>query len=199
MLFNVPNIISYFRILVAPFFLFFFISDNNTLILISIFLFILGAVSDYLDGWYARKFDQSSKWGVFIDPLADKVLNSTAFLAFVFMDIIPFWMVLVVILRDLFMTFLRLFADSHKLPIRTKKIAKTKTVMQFALIIYIIGVYFISIIQNDSELLKLVTSEYIYYSMLFLTIFTVWTVFDYIYDNKQVVQILFGNDKKSNF
>lgn len=198
MLFSVPNIISYFRILVAPFFLFFFISDNNTLILISILLFILGAFSDYLDGWYARRFNQSSKWGVFIDPLADKVLNSTAFLAFVFMDIIPFWMVLVVILRDLFMTFLRLFADSHKLPIRTKKIAKAKTVMQFALIIYIIGVYFISIIQNDSELLKLVTSEYIYYSMLFLTIFTVWTVFDYIYDNKQVVQILFGNDKNSN-
>lgn len=198
MLFSVPNIISYFRILVAPFFLFFFISDNSTLVLISIYLFLLGALSDYLDGWYARKFNQSSKWGIFIDPLADKVLNSTAFLAFVFIDIIPFWMVLIIILRDLFMTFLRLFADSHKLPIRTKKIAKAKTVMQFVLIIYIIGVFFFSIIQNDSELLNLVTSRYIYYSMLFLTIFTVWTVFDYIYDNKKVVQILFGNNKDSN-
>lgn len=196
MLFSVPNIISYFRILVAPFFLFFFISNNDTLVLISIFLFFLGAFSDWLDGWYARRFNQSSKWGVFIDPLADKILNSTAFLAFVFEGIIPFWMVLIIILRDSFMTFLRLFADSHKLPIRTKKIAKIKTVFQFILIIYVISVYFVSLLQNDTAILKLVTKYYLYYPMLFLTVFTVWTVFDYIKDNKKVVQILFGYEKK---
>lgn len=196
MLFSVPNIISYFRILVAPFFLFFFISNNDTLVLISIFLFILGAFSDWLDGWYARRFNQSSKWGVFIDPLADKILNSTAFLAFVFEGIIPFWMVLIIILRDSFMTFLRLFADSHKLPIRTKKIAKIKTVFQFILIIYVISVYFVSLLQNDTAILKLVTKYNLYYPMLFLTVFTVWTVFDYIKDNKKVVQILFGYEKK---
>jgi|APTNR8051073442_1049403.scaffolds.fasta_scaffold09207_3 CDP-diacylglycerol---glycerol-3-phosphate 3-phosphatidyltransferase len=196
MLFSVPNIISYFRILVAPFFLFFFISNNDTLVLISIFLFFLGAFSDWLDGWYARRFNQSSKWGVFIDPLADKILNSTAFLAFVFEGIIPFWMVLIIILRDSFMTFLRLFADSHKLPIRTKKIAKIKTVFQFILIIYVISVYFVSLLQNDTAILKLVTKYNLYYPMLFLTVFTVWTVFDYIKDNKKVVQILFGYEKK---
>lgn len=196
MLFSVPNIISYFRILVAPFFLFFFISNNNTLVLISIFLFFLGAFSDWLDGWYARRFNQSSKWGVFIDPLADKILNSTAFLAFVFEGIIPFWMVLIIILRDSFMTFLRLFADSHKLPIRTKNIAKIKTVFQFILIIYVISVYFVSLLQNDTAILKLVTKYNLYYPMLFLTVFTVWTVFDYIKDNKKVVQILFGYEKK---
>jgi CDP-diacylglycerol--glycerol-3-phosphate 3-phosphatidyltransferase len=178
--------------LVAPFFLFFFISENDTLVLISIFLFILGAISDWLDGWYARKYNQSSKWGVFIDPLADKILNSTAFLAFVFEGIIPFWMVLIIILRDSFMTFLRLFADSHKLPIKTKKIAKVKTVLQFVLIIYVISIYFISLLLNDVTITKLVTKDYVYYSMLFLTIFTVWTVFDYIKDNKRVIQILFG-------
>ncbi|MFA7325351.1 MAG: CDP-diacylglycerol--glycerol-3-phosphate 3-phosphatidyltransferase [Candidatus Kapaibacterium sp.] len=192
MLFSVPNIISYFRILVAPFFLFFFISDNDTLVLISIFLFILGAISDWLDGWYARRFNQSSKWGVFIDPLADKILNSTAFLAFVFEGIIPFWMVLIIILRDSFMTFLRLFADSHKLPIKTKKIAKVKTVLQFVLIIYVISIYFISLLLNDVTITELVTKDYVYYSMFFLTVFTVWTVFDYIKDNKRVIQILFG-------
>ena len=196
MLFSVPNIISYFRILVAPFFLFFFISNNDTLVLISIFLFFLGAFSDWLDGLYARRFNQSSKWGVFIDPLADKILNSTAFLAFVFEGIIPFWMVLIIILRDSFMTFLRLFADSHKLPIRTKKIAKFKTVFQFILIIYVISVYFVSLLQNDTAILKLVTKYNLYYPMLFLTVFTVWTVFDYIKDNKKVVQILFGYEKK---
>lgn len=196
MLFSIPNIISYFRILVAPFFLFFFISENRTLIIISIILFVLGAFSDWLDGWYARKFNQSSKWGIFIDPLADKILNSTAFLAFVFEGIIPFWMVLIIILRDSFMTFLRLFADSHKLPIRTKNIAKIKTVLQFVLIIYVISVYFTSLLLNDATILELVTKSYIYYSMLFLTLFTVWTVFDYIKDNKKVVQILFGYEKK---
>ncbi len=196
MLFSIPNIISYFRILVAPFFLFFFISDNKTLVIISIILFVLGAFSDWLDGWYARRFNQSSKWGIFIDPLADKILNSTAFLAFVFEGIIPFWMLLIIILRDSFMTFLRLFADSHKLPIRTKNIAKIKTVFQFVLIIYVISIYFISLLLNDDAIKELVTKDYIYYSMLFLTIFTVWTVYDYIKDNKKVVQILFGYEKK---
>ncbi|MCB9220816.1 MAG: CDP-diacylglycerol--glycerol-3-phosphate 3-phosphatidyltransferase [Candidatus Kapaibacterium sp.] len=196
MLFNVPNIISYFRILVAPFFLIFFISDNETLVLISIVLFVLGAFSDWLDGWYARKFNQTSKWGIFIDPLADKILNSTAFLAFVFEGIIPFWMVLIIILRDSFMTFLRLFAESHKLSIKTKEIAKIKTVLQFVLIIYVISVYFVSLLQNDATMLNLVTKDYIYYLMLFLTVFTVWTLIDYIKDNKKVVQILFGYDKK---
>lgn len=194
--FNVPNIISYFRILVAPFFLFFFISNNKTLVIIAAILFLLGAISDWFDGWYARKYNQLSKWGVFIDPLADKVLNSTAFIAFVFMDIIPFWMVLIIIIRDLFMTFLRLFADSHRLSIKTKKIAKFKTMMQFGLIMWIIFLYFFSFILNDTKLLDLVTFEKIYYPMLFLTIFTVWTVFDYIKDNKKIVQILFGYEKK---
>lgn len=194
--FNVPNIISYFRILVAPFFLFFFISNNRTLVIISAILFLLGAISDWFDGWYARRYNQLSKWGVFIDPLADKILNSTAFLAFVFIDIIPFWMVLIIILRDLFMTFLRLFADSHKLPIKTKKIAKVKTVMQFGLIMWIIFIYFYSYLQNDTKLLELVTFDKMYFPMLFLTIFTVWTVYDYIIDNKKIVQILFGYENK---
>lgn len=194
--FNVPNIISYFRILVAPFFLFFFISNNRTLVIISAILFLLGAISDWFDGWYARRYNQLSKWGVFIDPLADKILNSTAFLAFVFIDIIPFWMVLIIILRDLFMTFLRLFADSHKLPIKTKKIAKVKTVMQFGLIMWIIFIYFYSYLQNDTKLLELVTFDKMYFPMLFLTIFTVWTVYDYIIDNKRIVQILFGYENK---
>jgi CDP-diacylglycerol--glycerol-3-phosphate 3-phosphatidyltransferase len=196
MLFNVPNIVSYFRILVAPFFLFLFISGNDTLIIVSSVLFLLGAISDWFDGWYARKFNQTSKWGVFIDPLADKVLNSTAFIAFVYIGILPFWMVLIVILRDLFMTFLRLFANSHKLPIKTKKIAKIKTVMQFILIMWIIFIYFYNSIQNNSDILNLVTFDNLYYPMLFLTIFTVWTVFDYVLDNKKVIQILFGYSKK---
>ena len=195
MLFSIPNIISYFRILVAPFFLIFFTSNQTNLIVISAVLFFLGAFSDWLDGWYARTFNQGSKWGIFIDPLADKILNSAAFIAFVFEGIIPFWMVLIVILRDLFMTFLRLFAESHKLPIKTKYIAKTKTVIQFVLIIYIISIYSLGHLQNDDNLLSLVTGEYIYYSMLFLTLFTVWTVYDYIIDNKKIIKILFGYDK----
>jgi CDP-diacylglycerol--glycerol-3-phosphate 3-phosphatidyltransferase len=195
MLFSIPNIISYFRILVAPFFLIFFTSDETNLIVISAVLFFLGAFSDWLDGWYARTFNQGSKWGIFIDPLADKILNSAAFIAFVFEGIIPFWMVLIVILRDLFMTFLRLFAESHKLPIKTKYIAKAKTVIQFVLIIYIISIYAVGHLQNNQEILALVTGEYIYYSMLFLTIFTVWTVYDYIVDNKKIIKILFGYDK----
>ena len=170
MIFNVPNIISYFRIVSSPIFLYFFISEDNFLILLSFPLYILSALSDWFDGWYARKFNQMSKWGVFIDPLADKILNSTAFIAFVFEDIIPFWMVLIVIIRDLFMTFLRLFADSHSMQVKTSYLAKLKTVLQFALIIYILSIYFISYLENDTELLLTVYGNHVYYIMLLVKI-----------------------------
>lgn len=192
MIFNVPNIISYFRIVSSPVFLYFFISDDNLLIILSFPIYILSALSDWFDGWYARKYNQMSKWGVFIDPLADKILNSTAFIAFVFQDIIPFWMVLIIIIRDLFMTFLRLFADSHKMPVKTSYLAKVKTVLQFALIIYILLIFFISHLNNNPKLLETVYQSHIYYLMLFLTLFTVWTMVDYLLKNRPIVRKLFG-------
>lgn len=191
---TVPNLISLLRILIAPIFLILFIGNDKNLVAISCVLFLVGALSDYFDGWYARKYKQSSKWGVFIDPLADKVLTSAALVAFVIKDIIPFWMIIIIIIRDLFITFLRLFADSHNMPIKTSKNAKIKTFAQFTLFGYAMSVYFFANLGyiNTDYLNLLVYNQYVWWGNFALTCFTVYTMIEYIISNKLVISKLFG-------
>ena len=73
-MFSLPNILTYFRFLVAPIFLFLYFSGDKVLISISIVLYLFGALSDYFDGYFARKFNSSSTFGQFLDPLADKFI-----------------------------------------------------------------------------------------------------------------------------
>jgi len=191
---TIPNLISLVRILIAPIFLFLFIGSDKKFVALACVLFLIGALSDYFDGWYARKYKQSSKWGIFIDPLADKVLTSAALVAFVLKDIIPFWMIIIIIIRDLFITFLRLFADSHEMPIITSQNAKIKTFAQFTLFGYAMAVYFFTNLGYLSfeNLNQLVYNQYVWLANLALTCFTVYTMIEYIFHNKLVISKLFG-------
>lgn len=171
-------------------------SRNPLMIIIACPLFLLGALSDYFDGWYARKHNIVSKWGIFIDPLADKFLTSSAFVAYAIMDIIPLWMVIIVTSRDFAITFLRLFADSHNMDIITSYSAKVKTFLQFVFIAYIqILLFFAIVIENPefkSFLNYLLNSSSVYFMMLFLSILTVYTLLEYIKQNKKLILKLFG-------
>lgn len=195
---SVPNILSLSRIIVAPVFLFMFLSNKANVVALSCVLFLIGALSDYFDGWYARKYHLTSKWGVFIDPLADKILTSTGFIAYVILGIIPFWMVLIIIIRDFSITFLRLFADSHNMEIKTSNSAKLKTFLQFVFLAYVQIFIFtdkLNLFGLSKELLhNLVYSQFTFFAMLFLTLLTTYTFYEYTQDNKPVVNKLFGLD-----
>lgn len=181
--------------MVAPIFFFMVISTDRTTALMAFPLFLIGAISDYYDGWYARKYQVITKFGVFIDPLADKFLTTSAFIAFNYMDILPVWMTIVIVIRDFGTTFLRLFGDSHNLPVTTKDSAKYKTAIQFTFIGYIGVCFFISklnlgelsIIAND-----LIYSGVTFYLMLGLVILTLYTLYEYIRDNSKLINKLFG-------
>ena len=72
---NIPNMISYSRIILSPIFMYLLLSGDNIYILISGLIFFIAAISDYFDGWYARKYKVVSDYGVFLDPLAhDEVM-----------------------------------------------------------------------------------------------------------------------------
>jgi len=191
---TVPNLISLLRILIAPIFLFFFIGTDKKFVAISCVLFLIGALSDYFDGWYARKYKQDSKWGIFIDPLADKILTSAALVAFVIKDIITFCMIIIIIVRDLFITFLRLFADSHSMAIKTSQNAKIKTFAQFVLFGYAMSVYFFTNLDylSQENLNMLIYNHYVWWGNFALTCFTVYTMIEYILHNKLVISKLFG-------
>lgn len=101
---TLPNQLTILRIILTPVFLFFFLSDNSLFIQISLAVYIVAALTDWYDGWLARKFNYITEWGKFWDPLADKILTSAVFIGFVIVGLLPLWMVFLIIFRDLSVT-----------------------------------------------------------------------------------------------
>ncbi len=187
---NIPNIITLSRIIVTPIFFFMFLSDNGMVSALSCVLFLVAALSDYFDGWYARKYNQTSSWGEFIDPLADKILIGSAFVAMASLDIIPWYMVWLIIARDIITTLLRQIAIKKQLIMKTSQSAKYKTAAQFVfiacihLLIFARGTGFFDIPSN--ALNELIYSVFTQWAMLAVTLFTVYTLVEYVFKNKSI-------------
>lgn len=193
-----PNQLTTLRIILTPVFLFLFISGDPILIQISLVVYIIAAITDWYDGWLARKFNYITSWGKFMDPLADKILTSTAFFAFVEIGVLELWMVILVVFRDLIVTGLRLFAEWKKKSFTTSYLAKIKTVVQMIFIFYLLIVFTLQqnefLNSNFSEVFKVFTnSTAIYYSMLAITVFTFFTGVIYIFQNRVLISRLFLN------
>ncbi len=186
----VPNIITIFRIALVPFFIYFLIADLYHGKLLALVIFIIAALSDMLDGKIARKYDIVTKFGTFMDPLADKILVVSAFLVFVVFKLFPLWMLIVIIMRDLFITLLRVFMNKNGKTMLTSKIGKLKTVVQFISINLILfymlfnnyNIYSLIIIFNNYSI--------IYVVMLITTIFTAITGFDYFFKNHKILKLI---------
>ena len=95
---TIPNLISIFRILLVPFFLVFIFNDR---FLAALVIFVLAGLSDAADGLVARLFNQKSRLGSYLDPLADKCLLIASFISLTIMRIIPLWLTALVIARDI--------------------------------------------------------------------------------------------------
>ena len=90
-------------------------------------VFLVASITDALDGYFARKHDQVTEQGRFLDPLADKILILSALISLAVLEIIPFWMVGLIIFRDLFITGLRVVMNNKGFQMVTSNIAKAKT------------------------------------------------------------------------
>src|SRR4030067_3595138 len=106
-----PNQLTILRIILTPVFLFFFLSPEPLYKQISLGIYIIAALTDWYDGWLARKFNYITSWGKFWDPLADKILTSAAFIGFAIVDLVPLRMVIIIIGRDGIISLLRDFSD----------------------------------------------------------------------------------------
>lgn len=192
-----PNQLTVLRIILTPIFFYLFLTGDSINIQISFGVFVIAAITDWYDGWLARKFDYITEWGKFLDPLADKILTSTAFIAFVIVNILELWMVLLIIIRDTLITLLRLYADYKKVSFSTSYSAKWKTFFQMFFLYYLLLIYSaknINWIYKGNEILienYLLNPVLIYYSMLFITLFTVITGITYIFTNRELIKQLF--------
>jgi CDP-diacylglycerol--glycerol-3-phosphate 3-phosphatidyltransferase len=137
---NIANLLTISRIVVAPIFLVLIFRDELWCKWTAGVLFGLGAYSDYLDGYLARKYHLYSDLGALLDPLADKVLLLSAFLAFVQMQLAPAWMVLTIMAREFLITGLRQVALSRQVVIAASRAGKHKTVSQIVAISVILAI-----------------------------------------------------------
>lgn len=113
--------------------------------LLALACFIAAGLTDWLDGYLARRWGLMSPLGALLDPIADKVLVLGLFLAFVQLRVAPAWMVLVIMLRELVITGVRLFAASRGIVLAAAKEGKHKTVSQ----IMTIGVVLIALLAQE--------------------------------------------------
>jgi len=177
----IPNFLSFFRIAITPVFFFFFISGDMLLHQISPFLFVIASLTDSADGYIARKYGYVSSLGKFIDPFADKFLTAAAFIAFVMLNIVPLWMVIIILIRDFGTTVMRIIWNKE---FKTSTSAKIKTTLQMTFISVILGLIFIRDLRISDSIYNAINafiySDVIYIIMLVLTIITVWTLIEYI-------------------
>ena len=101
----------------------------------ALFLFVLAAVSDFFDGYIARKYDVVSNFGKVMDPLADKILVVSAMLGFIQLGIVPAWMVIIIIGREFLVSGIRIIAAQKGKIISASGLGKVKTVTQITAII----------------------------------------------------------------
>lgn len=200
MFFNLPNIISLTRVILAPLFIYLMLTNDVGYMILACFLFLVAAITDYIDGWYARKFGLITKWGQFFDPLADKILTTSAFIVFYIFDIMPLWMIIVIVFRDTITTILRIITWKRKKMINTSFSAKLKTSVQMIFIASILVLIFIKltgVFDIFPETVDLIIySKWVYYIMLFLTILTIWTLIDYFYSNKSLLNVIWSDFTK---
>ena len=189
-----PNQLTGIRILLTPVFFFLFLSDDPVLRQISLVVFLLAAVTDWYDGWLARKFNYITNWGKFLDPLADKILTSAAFFGFVILGVLPLWMVIIIVVRDLLITLLRAFADFRGKIFAASKAAKWKTFFQMLFLYYLLVLYVLRTVpyfaQFDYVFEILLDPTGIIIAMIFITALTLVTGIQYIYANRFLIKDL---------
>lgn len=129
---NVPNLLSIFRILLVPPLVVVLLTKFEGKEFVGLGLFLLAAAMDFFDGWLARRRKQVTRLGTLLDPAADKILISAAFISLVELDprLVPAWMVVVIIAREFAVTSLRSFAAAESLVIPSGLSGKIKTGVQ---------------------------------------------------------------------
>ncbi len=152
-------------------------------------IYVLASLTDWYDGWHARKYGLITRWGVFLDPFADKVLTSFAFILFYVYGIMPIWMVMIIVMRDIFLTLLRSFQEAKGFTMKTSWVAKLKTVVQMVYIFAVLAMLLYDALGWDASLsakfISFLYSDINYYIMIFITAITLYTGIAYFFEKRE--------------
>lgn len=185
------NILTLSRFFLAPAFMAFTLVGTPQSVTTGAILFAIAALTDWADGFIARKYQEVTEHGAYLDPLADKVLTTSAFVTFYLLDIMSLWMVIVIIIRDFGVTALRNIAEEKKTTMQTSLLAKTKTALQMIVISSVLVLYWLSItdqglvatsrfLEMKSSVVWLLYSGVVWWMLFLLTLYTIVTGIDYV-------------------
>lgn len=198
---NAANLVTLSRIAVTPLYLVFIFRDEVWAKWTAGLLFAWGALSDYLDGYLARRYKLKSNFGALMDPLADKVFLLSVFISFVALDLAPAWMVVIIAAREFLITGLRQMAQSRNVVITASRAGKHKTVSQIVACSFILAILctqatvaayqvkwdlFLDRLGTMGDWLEYAVWYGPYWLMFYATVMSIISGLDYLFKNRHV-------------
>lgn len=173
---NLPNKLTVVRMALVPFFVAALLLSmtNDSLKWVALALFVIASLTDFADGYIARKYNLITNFGKFMDPLADKILTISGMICLIELGRIPSWIVVIIVAREFIISGFRLVAAENGVVIAANYWGKFKTTFQMIMIILMI--------MNIPQLQIL--TDIVMWIALALTLISLWT---YIMANKQVL------------
>lgn len=189
---NVPNLLTIARIFITPVFLGVILMDTLPhRFLIACIVFSIGSITDAIDGHLARKNNQITNFGKFLDPIADKILTTSALLAFMSMGLCNIWIVMLVLTREFAIASVRMIAAAGGVVIPANIWGKIKTVSQmtFTILIMLLGEAYYIVETSYAELFaRLPDLSLVSNGLLWITaILTVISGIIYLNDSKRII------------
>lgn len=179
---SLPNQLTILRILLTPVLLYTLSLDSLLGRYLTFLIFLVASLTDWYDGYVARRFGNITKWGKFLDPLADKILVLSMFFALAFKGIIAMWMVAAMAGRDVAVTGLRSYALYKRQSVVTSTVAKWKTAFQMTALFLLL--IFLIIEKYEPAWMPRESSLLIIDRIIFgVTLFTVATGLQYFVEN----------------
>ena len=188
---NLPNKLTLSRILLTFLFIFFILQKGLIALILATLVFFVAALTDYYDGYFAKKHNMISDFGKLMDPIADKFLILVAFFIFVHMHIIPLWMFLVILGREVLVTGLRIYAISKGKVIAAERAGKYKTVSQTV----VIAVILLFLILNQFNLsahwahIGIVQRKIIYILLITTIALTLTSGLSYVWNKRELIYV----------
>jgi CDP-diacylglycerol--glycerol-3-phosphate 3-phosphatidyltransferase len=197
---NFPNTLSVLRIVLSPVFAILFLSGSVLSAQVSLLVFTVAALTDWYDGWYARKYGFRTRWGRFLDPLADKILTSTALICFLllkhqdarfFGDVQMLRLeilVAIIVARDIVLTAVRSYKELKGREFSTSLISKAKTLIQMTYI-FVFIFFFVVNVSGGSGFLNNLSEAFLYtnlnyYILMLVALLTVASGVAYIFESR---------------
>ena len=173
---NTPNKLTLLRVIMIPFFVVFMLADLGSWARwVALAIFVIASMTDWLDGYLARRDNLVTNFGKFMDPLADKLLVCSAMICLIELGSIPSWVVIIIIGREFVISGFRLIASDNGIVIAANYWGKLKTVCQMVMIIVLIA--------NLGGFFD-VLEQILIYASLALTVISLAT---YLWENKKVI------------